>query len=201
MKFLATIVCSLFIFAGAANATSYIGDITSGPAKQVQQMIDDFKTGDIEKAQKYIVEPSDEKKKKIVYKMRDQVSNKIASGDFQYSVIDSKVSGNWAVVAVGVDHNLKSEGEVVKSGWLRNEILYKNGDQWMVIPQAIRYRDPKVDGWKNADFEKVMDWWKFEIRKTISQYNPQKEKAMAQLKKQQEKQKAKEKAEKEKAKK
>lgn len=187
MKFIATLIGSIILLIGTANANTYIGDVTSCPAKQVQQMIVDFKAGDLEKAQKYIVEPSDDKKKSIVDKYNAKISTKLSNGEFSYKVIDSKVSGKWAVVAVGVDRNLDNNGETVKSGWLRNEVLYKDGDQWVIIPQAIRYKDPKVDGWKNDDFEKAMDWWRYEIRKTISQYNPQKQKALAKLKKQQEK--------------
>ncbi len=186
-----TAVIAILIAATNANATTYIGDITSAPAKQVQQMIVDFKAGDLKKAQAYIVEPSDKKKKEIADKYNKQVIDKLSNGELSYKVIDSKISGNWAVVAVGVDRNLSNNGEVVKSGWLRNEVLYKNGDQWVIIPQAIRYKDPKVDSWKNDDFEKAMDWWRYEIRKTISEYNPQKQKALAQAKANAEKQKAK----------
>ncbi len=187
MKYIATLIGSIFLIISSANATTYIGDVTSCPAKQVKQMIVDFTAGDLEKAQKYIVEPSDDKKKSIVDKYNAKISTKLSNGEFSYKVIDSKISGKWAVVAVGVDRNLDNSGETIKSGWLRNEILYKDGDQWVIIPQAIRYKDPKVDGWKNDDFEKAMDWWRYEIRKTISEFNPQKQKALAQLKKQQEK--------------
>ena len=191
MKFITTLFVSIILLISTANATSYIGDVTSCPAKQVQQMIDDFKAGDIEKAQKYIVKPSDEKKRKKVNEMNRKLSDRFVSGRMKYKVIDSKVSGNWAVVAVGVTNNLDNNGEQIKSGWLRNETLYKNGDQWMIIHQAIRSRDPKVDGWKNEDHKVVMDWWNYEIRKKISQHHPQRAKAMEQLRKQQAKQKTK----------
>lgn len=179
-RIIITAIVSIFILASNANATMLTGDISNAAAKQVEQMIADFKAQDLEKASKYIVEPSNDTKKKSVENYNSGIIQKISKGEFNYSVIDSKVSGKWAVVAVKVERNLDNNGEPVKSGWLRNETLYKDGDQWMIIPQAIRNHDPKVESWKNNDYKIVMDWWSYEARKTISQRHVQNAKARLQ---------------------
>ncbi|THB67590.1 MAG: hypothetical protein D6B27_04250 [Gammaproteobacteria bacterium] len=180
-KLAALVIC--FGINSVFAAPPFIGDITSAPAKKVLQMVEEFKAGKSDMVKKYIVMPENKNKQRIVEEDIRKLSKEFAEGNLQYKLIDSRINGRWAMVAIGVDRDLKKENEMVRSSWLRNEVLYKDGDTWLIIPQAARYRDPRVEGWKNENFNKIMDWWRYEIRAKINNNFPQKQRALEQAQK------------------
>lgn len=180
-KLAALVIC--FGINSVFAAPPFIGDITSAPAKKVLQMVEEFKAGKSDMVKKYIVMPENKNKQRIVEEDIRKLSKEFAEGNLQYKLIDSRINGRWAMVAIGVDRDLKKENEMVRSSWLRNEVLYKDGDTWLIVPQAARYRDPRVEGWKNENFNKIMDWWRYEIRAKINNNFPQKQRALEQAQK------------------
>lgn len=137
----------------------------NAPEKLILEYIKLCEEGKNIEARKDMIKPSDEKMNKGYYRELDKVCKMMSDKEVVYSIVGSKIQKDWAVVGVKVVRELENEGNKMKSGWLRDEFLYFDGEKWSIVPLAIRNLDPEILKKHNENYKDLRKWWSEDFRK------------------------------------